>query len=181
MPISGNCRWPNSLSVPYTIDHNNNPANKHTTPPPPIAVLPTPTDRTQTTMAEHVTKKHKVVTGTQYEKLAELTTIVADTGEIAQIKKYSPTDATTNPSLLYKAASAPEHQGLVDDALAYGKDLEGVLGRFGCLRQVSCSGGAVIEWMRFACSQSVGGKVQFDFHCFHPHSTRPRCCGGTRV
>lgn len=119
-----------------------------------------------------MTKKYKVVTGTQYEKLAELTTIVADTGEIAQIKKYSPTDATTNPSLLYKAASAPEHQGLVDDALAYGKALEGVFERSGCLRWVLCSGGAVIEWMRFPCAHSGGGKVQFDFHCFHPHSTR---------
>lgn len=69
-------------------------------------------------------KKQKLAE-TQFKKLAELTTIVADTGEIAQIKKYKPTDATTNPSLLYKAASAPEHQGLVDEAIAYGKGLKG--------------------------------------------------------
>lgn len=62
---------------------------------------------------------------TQYDKLAAMTKIVADTGEIAQIKKFAPTDATTNPSLIYKAASAPEHQDLVDDALAYGKALKG--------------------------------------------------------
>ena len=62
---------------------------------------------------------------TQFDKLAELTTIVADTGEIAQIKKYKPTDATTNPSLLYKAASAPEHQDLVNEAIEYGKGLKG--------------------------------------------------------
>lgn len=76
-------------------------------------------------MPEHVGKKQKVVL-TQYEQLAALTTIVADTGEIAQIKKFAPTDATTNPSLIYKASSAPEHQDLVEDALAYGKALEGV-------------------------------------------------------
>lgn len=76
-------------------------------------------------MSEPVTKKQKTP-NTQYDQLAALTTIVADTGEIAQIKKYKPTDATTNPSLLYKAASAPEHQDLVDDAITYGKALEGV-------------------------------------------------------
>ncbi|CAB1110600.1 unnamed protein product [Ectocarpus sp. CCAP 1310/34] len=75
-------------------------------------------------MAEPTTKKQKVLT--QYEKLAEVTKIVADTGEIAQIKKFAPTDATTNPSLLYKASSAPEHQDLVNDALAYGKGLKDV-------------------------------------------------------
>lgn len=79
-------------------------------------------------MAEPTSKKQKVLT--QYEKLAAVTTIVADTGEIAQIKKFAPTDATTNPSLLYKASSAPEHQDLVNDALAYGKALEGVFACF---------------------------------------------------
>lgn len=68
-------------------------------------------------------KKQKV---TQYDKLAAVTTIVADTGEVAQIKKFQPTDATTNPSLIFKASSLPEHQDLVNDAIAYGKALEGM-------------------------------------------------------
>lgn len=75
-------------------------------------------------MSEPTIKKQRMGL-TQYEKLAALTTIVADTGEIAQIKKFAPADATTNPSLIYKAASAPEHKELVDNALAYGKALEG--------------------------------------------------------
>lgn len=83
-------------------------------------------------MAGPTNKKQKVLT--QYEQLAEVTKIVADTGEIAQIKKFAPTDATTNPSLLYKASSAPEHQDLVNDALAYGKALKGSCGVCGvCL------------------------------------------------
>lgn len=56
--------------------------------------------------------------------LAELkksTTVVADTGEIEAIAQYAPQDATTNPSLLYKAAQMPEYQSLVDDAIAYGQ------------------------------------------------------------
>lgn len=74
-------------------------------------------------MPEPSSKKQRIPS--QYEKLAALTTIVADTGEIASIKRYFPTDATTNPSLLLKAAGAQEHRALVDDAIAYGKRLEG--------------------------------------------------------
>ncbi len=55
------------------------------------------------------------------EELKKLTTIVADTGEIEEIKKYKPTDATTNPSLIFKASSLPEYQFLIQDAVAYGK------------------------------------------------------------
>lgn len=41
---------------------------------------------------------------TQLEQLRQLTTVVADTCDIAEIKRFSPQDATTNPSLLLKAA-----------------------------------------------------------------------------
>lgn len=57
----------------------------------------------------------------QYEQLAKHTVIVADTGDIDAIRKYKPTDATTNPSLLYKASQLPQYQHLVDDAVAYAK------------------------------------------------------------
>ena len=40
----------------------------------------------------------------QLEHLREFTVVVADTGEIEAIKKYQPEDATTNPSLILKAA-----------------------------------------------------------------------------
>jgi len=56
--------------------------------------------------------------------LQALTVIVADTGDIEQIKKYKPTDATTSPSLLFKAAGLKQYQHLVDDAIAYGKKME---------------------------------------------------------
>eukprot|EP00946_MAST-07B_sp_MAST-7B-sp1_P001006 g1006.t1 len=58
---------------------------------------------------------------TQYDALSRVTTIVADTGVIDQIKKYRPQDATTNPSLIYKAALMPEYSSLVDEAVAYGR------------------------------------------------------------
>lgn len=47
--------------------------------------------------------------------------MVADTGDIDAIAKHKPQDATTNPSLLFKAAQMPAYQTLVDEAIAYGQ------------------------------------------------------------
>ncbi|MDG9667355.1 transaldolase [Hahella sp. CR1] len=55
------------------------------------------------------------------EQLRQMTSVVADTGDIEAIKKHKPDDATTNPSLLLKAASLPVYESLVNDALNYGK------------------------------------------------------------
>ena len=55
------------------------------------------------------------------DDLKKHTVVVADTGEIDAIAEHKPQDATTNPSLLYKAAQLPEYQGLVDEAIAYGQ------------------------------------------------------------
>ncbi|MFQ3282782.1 transaldolase [Reinekea sp.] len=57
----------------------------------------------------------------QLEQLKKYTTVVADTGDIASIQNFKPEDATTNPSLLFKAAEMPAYQHLVDDAIAWGK------------------------------------------------------------
>eukprot|EP01080_Neovahlkampfia_damariscottae_P006654 gene6654-10819_t len=58
----------------------------------------------------------------QLEQLRKLTQIVADTGEINSIKEYKPQDATTNPSLIYKAAQLKEYEFLVDDAIKFAKE-----------------------------------------------------------
>ena len=52
------------------------------------------------------------------EALKKLTVVVADTGDIDAIGKYQPRDATTNPSLLLKAAQQDSYAHLVDAALA---------------------------------------------------------------
>jgi transaldolase len=51
------------------------------------------------------------------ESLKRYTTVVADTGDIEAIAKYRPQDATTNPSLLLKAAQQRQYRPLVDEAL----------------------------------------------------------------
>jgi transaldolase len=52
------------------------------------------------------------------DSLKRSTVIVADTGDIDAIRQHRPQDATTNPSLLLKAAQQPQYRGLVDGALA---------------------------------------------------------------
>jgi transaldolase len=52
------------------------------------------------------------------DSLKQFTTVVADTGDIESMRQFKPQDATTNPSLLLKAAQQPQYRHLVDAALA---------------------------------------------------------------
>lgn len=49
----------------------------------------------------------------QLEQLKQITTVVADTGDIEAIARFKPVDATTNPSLLLKAAELPQYKNLL--------------------------------------------------------------------
>lgn len=59
------------------------------------------------------------------ESLSKFTVVVADTGDLEAIAKYKPQDATTNPSLLLKAAQQKQYQYLVDEAVKYAKSRSG--------------------------------------------------------
>ena len=52
------------------------------------------------------------------DSLKRFTTVVADTGDIEAMRQFRPQDATTNPSLLLKAAQQPQYRPLVEAALA---------------------------------------------------------------
>jgi transaldolase len=54
----------------------------------------------------------------QLEALRQHSVIVADTGDIDAIARWRPQDATTNPSLIFKAAQESRYRPLVDQALA---------------------------------------------------------------
>eukprot|EP01083_Nonionella_stella_P206687 751553_1 len=60
-------------------------------------------------------------TPSQVNQLKNFTTVVADTGDFNAIKEFAPQDATTNPSLIYKAATMEEYASIVDEAVAYGE------------------------------------------------------------
>src|SRR3989449_9764979 len=80
----------------------------------------------------------------QLDQLKRFTKVVADTGDFATLKEFAPQDATTNPSLILKAAQMPGYKSLVDKAIAdnrksstAGKDLakqiiDELLVLFGC-------------------------------------------------
>lgn len=54
---------------------------------------------------------------TALEQLKQFTKVVADTGDFESIKEFKPQDATTNPSLLLKAAGMPAYARLLDQAI----------------------------------------------------------------
>ena len=54
----------------------------------------------------------------QLDQLKRYTKVVADTGDFATLKEYSPQDATTNPSLILKAAQMPGYKNVVEKVIA---------------------------------------------------------------
>lgn len=59
------------------------------------------------------------------EQLKQFTTVVADTGDLETMKRYQPLDATTNPSLLLKAAASEEYQAHLQQAIVFAKQQGG--------------------------------------------------------
>jgi transaldolase len=55
--------------------------------------------------------------GNKLEQLKQMSTVVADTGELDAIQRYKPVDATTNPTLLLKAAQMPAYEKMVREAI----------------------------------------------------------------
>lgn len=52
------------------------------------------------------------------QQLTRLSTIVADTGDLAAIRRYRPTDATTNPSLILAAVESAQARDWAGECLA---------------------------------------------------------------
>ena len=57
----------------------------------------------------------------QLDALKQLTTVVADSGDIESIRQFEPQDATTNPSLILKASALPQYKALITEALEYAR------------------------------------------------------------
>jgi transaldolase len=57
------------------------------------------------------------------EQLKQITDVVADTGDIEAISRFKPMDATTNPSLLFKAAQLPQYSALIDESKQWASKL----------------------------------------------------------
>ncbi|TGG91178.1 MAG: transaldolase [Aphanocapsa feldmannii 277cV] len=59
------------------------------------------------------------------DQLAAMTTVVADTGDLEAIARFTPRDATTNPSLILSAAQIPSYQTLIDEVLRSSRQVMG--------------------------------------------------------
>jgi len=65
----------------------------------------------------------------QLTQLKQYTTVVADTGDFGSIQAYEPQDATTNPTLIYKAVQMEAYSHLLEKAaeMAEGEGKHGTL------------------------------------------------------
>lgn len=99
----------------------------------------------------------------QLEQLRALSTVVADTGDIDAIARFRPQDATTNPSLLLKAAGLPAYAPLIDAAIggAQGGDETARVGDAG-LRLAVAIGGEILKLIPGRVSTEVDARLSFD-------------------
>ena len=96
------------------------------------------------------------------DQLKEHTTVVADTGDFQAIREYEPQDATTNPSLILKAASQERYAGLLDEVVDQAKAenisdpdevMDRLLVKFGC---------EILEVVPGRVSTEVDARLSFD-------------------
>ena len=74
-------------------------------------------------MSQTAELERKSATGSvsQLDQLKKFTRVVADSGDFGSLKEFAPEDATTNPTLILKAAQMSDYGYLVDKAIAEGK------------------------------------------------------------
>jgi transaldolase len=97
---------------------------------------------------------------TQLDQLRQYSTVVADTGDIEAIARFAPQDATTNPSLLLKAATLPAYAAHRDAAIAQasGSDKVGDA----CDRLAVAIGGEILKLIPGRVSTEVDARLSFD-------------------
>lgn len=101
----------------------------------------------------------------QLAQLKQMTTVVADTGDIDAIRQFQPVDATTNPSLLLKAAQDAKYAELLQEARDWARlnsdehqnSLELMTDRFGIL-----IGREITQLIPGRISTEVDARLSFD-------------------
>jgi transaldolase len=92
------------------------------------------------------------------ECLKQFTTVVADTGDLDAIARLQPVDATTNPSLLLKAAALPRYAPLLDSAVAN----SGGDASLACDRFAVAVGKEILKVIPGRISTEVDARLSFD-------------------
>lgn len=92
------------------------------------------------------------------EQLKQFTTVVADTGDLDAIARLQPVDATTNPSLLLKAASLPRYAEHLQAAMS---GCCGDIG-LGCDLFAVAVGQEILKLIPGRISTEVDARLSFD-------------------
>ena len=102
----------------------------------------------------------------QLDQLKKVTTVVADTGDFEAISKFAPEDATTNPSLILKAAQMPEYKYLVDEVISsIDTDLSSLEQMSLCMDKLAVKfGEKILEVIPGRVSTEVDARLSFDIH-----------------
>lgn len=92
------------------------------------------------------------------EQLKQVTTVVADSGDVDSIKSLNPTDATTNPSLILQAAKLPQYQHLIEDAIQKaGSNVDDI-----CDQLIVNFGCEILKHVPGRISSEVDARLSFD-------------------
>jgi transaldolase len=99
------------------------------------------------------------------DQLRKMTVVVADTGDFESITQYQPRDATTNPSLLYKAAQMPAYKALLEEAITtaqseagdHGSQVEAIVDRL-----FIAFGKEILQIIPGRVSTEVDARLSFD-------------------
>ena len=92
------------------------------------------------------------------QQLRTMTTIVADTGDLAAIARLKPIDATTNPSLITKALIHPDNQGMLSETMSrHNGDIDAVIDALTI--QVGCD---ILELIQGRVSTEVDARLSYD-------------------
>ena len=92
------------------------------------------------------------------EQLKQFTTVVADTGDLDAITRLKPVDATTNPSLLLKAAAMPGYAELLKNAISHAKGDVGLA----CDHFAVSVGSGILNVIPGRISTEVDARLSFD-------------------
>lgn len=100
---------------------------------------------------------------TALEQLKKHTKVVADTGDFQSIEEYTPVDATTNPSLIYKSAQDERYAPLIGEAIAYSKSASEEQRMNACLDKLAVNFGIeILKIVPGRVSTEVDARLSFD-------------------
>jgi len=99
----------------------------------------------------------------QLESLKQQSVIVADTGDIEAIAQWRPQDATTNPSLIFKAAQDARYRPIIDEAIAAAAGVSAETRRGEIVDQLFIGfGKRILELIPGRVSTEVDARLSFD-------------------